>query len=171
MSIHEIALKSGKTYEVRWRSFDDLAQQQARRFRRKKDAERFERRIKDIKTKQREDGYVTIPAAFEADHPLAFEWLTGSLSDVLEQIYPDHVFTITTPAEDGRHELPLNGSIEWTAQRRKDAERELAEMNERWAELGRRHPEIVDAEGEIDFALEDTIKAAIAVEPDLFPGR
>jgi hypothetical protein len=170
MSIHKINLKSGVSYEVRWRDFDDEDINRARRFRTKREAEKFERHVKDVKAKARAEGVISIPGGFDPSHPLAEAQLIGMLDDLLTALHPDHVFTITTNDAMGLSELSLNGSIEWEAQTREDAEREDAERTARFAELAGRHPEIVGDDGEIDYD-SDALDAAMDAEPDLFPAR
>jgi hypothetical protein len=169
-SDHDVTVTSDRTFEVRWRPFDDddPAAEYARRFRNKAEADLFAKQIKEVKTRAEQDGHITIPEDVPLNHPLAFDWLTGQLSDVLEFIHPDHVFTLILPRQEGTHEVPLNGSIEWEAQTREDHEREMAKLHERWMELGRRHPEILGDDGEVDFGRRDEVDAAIAAEPDLF---
>jgi hypothetical protein len=163
MSVHSEG--RGK-HRVRYRDEDSI--NRSRTFRRKADAEQFDRQVKKLKVEVREHGYITIPSGFDPDHPLAESMLIGQLDDLLSALHPGYRFTITTHDADGETELPLNGSITWQAQTEVDFRAETADQNRRFSELARRHPEIMGDDGEIDYDNVAALRAAMDAEPDLF---
>jgi hypothetical protein len=163
MSVHSEG--KGK-HRVRYRN--EYGVNRSRTFRRKVDAKRFDRRIKQLKAEIRERGYITLPEEFDADHPLAESVLTCQLDELLTALHPGYRFTITVEDTLGEAELPLDGSITWRAQTEADFEAETADRTRRYDELARRHPEIVDNNGEIDFGNVHAVRAAQDAERDLF---
>jgi hypothetical protein len=163
MSVHSEG--TGK-HRVRYRDEDDI--NRSRTFRRKADAERFDRRVKKLKAEAREQGHLTIPPGFDPDHPLAESMLIGHLDDLLAALHPGYRFTIITHDADSETELPLNGSITWQAQTEADFRAETADRSRRFNELARRHPKITGDDGEIDYDNVAALRAAMDAEPDLF---
>jgi hypothetical protein len=163
MSVH--SEQRGK-HRVRWR--DDLGSNRSRTFRRKQDAERFDRKVKRMKDEEREKGHYTLPATFDPQHPEAPWLIVGDLGQLLDEIYPDHTFTISIDDETDQ-QLPLNGSISWEAESKADAALKSEDFRRRLRELGERHPELLDANGEVDLAAkQEAVYAAMDKESDLF---
>jgi hypothetical protein len=153
-------------HRVSW--VDEFGVDRSRVFRRKRDAEVFNRATEQIRAEEREEGHSTQPETFDVNHPEAHWVVVHQLEELLSAIYPDHRFTMSLD-DDEAEQLPLNGSVSWEAQSKADEELERRNRARRFKELGKRHPEILGSQGEIDFDREDAIAAAIKAEPDLFP--
>lgn len=168
MSVHETH-EAGMAFEVRWADFFLPEHENFRRFRDKASAEAFDRRVEAEWAKVRaNDGAISVPVIeFDPGHPLAVEAVMDCVSELLEHVYPDHSFTLMPP---GRHgdELPLESGFGWEGETREEHERETADLRARFEELGRRHPELLGEDGEIDYGREVALHAAMDAEPDLF---
>ena len=150
-------------HRINW--VDEFGVDRSRVFRRKRDAEAFNREAEQISA---EGGDSARPDTFDINHPEAHWVVIEQLEELLSAIYPDHRFTMVLD-DDGAEQLPLNGSVSWEAKSRADEELERRDRDRRFRELGQRHPEILSADGSIDFDRDEAISKAMEEETDLFP--
>jgi hypothetical protein len=148
MSVHE--RKAGR-WTVRWR---DAGRNRSRDFTgdtAKKDAERFDAKIKEIKETNRRSRVMNILGGYDEPfdplHPQAWEHIVGYIDDTLRMQYPDHEFTISTKVSPDSEEdsivtdMPLDGSIEWNGKTRVQAEREREQWRQEMEQLRAKRPE------------------------------
>jgi hypothetical protein len=147
VSIHQ---RKNGSWTVRWR---DLGRQRSRDFHSKKEAERFDKRLKKAR-KDRDRGVIRFneDAPFDPQHPKAFEQILFYIEETLEFQYPNHTFTFTSPAEepgpDGEDvfpivdDLPLTGAIQWEGITKAEHQRNIARTSEAFEKLRAQRPEL-----------------------------